>query len=158
MDDGASSITRINGAMSEKKSTMVVPPTHVQALPTRFFSLGCFLRSEIIPDFHVARTLLMLLYFGVLLFAALYKGSIFKSSPRDGVLVASQLPWVYILATKNNAIGTLIGYGYEKVCVNHYPCEYQEAETHSQLNVFHRWAGTLTILAANVHALGFSTS
>lgn len=120
MDDGASSITRINGAMSEKKSTMVVPPTHVQALPTRFFSLGCFLRSEIIPDFHVARTLLMLLYFGVLLFAALYKGSIFKSSPRDGVLVASQLPWVYILATKNNAIGILIGYGYEKVCAHHY--------------------------------------
>ncbi|EKM52997.1 uncharacterized protein PHACADRAFT_49775, partial [Phanerochaete carnosa HHB-10118-sp] len=81
---------------------------------------------------------LLILYFSTLLFAALYRDSVFNNSIREGAIVASQLPWVYMLASKNNIIGTMTGRGYEK------------------LNYIHRMAGRLTVLAANVHALGFS--
>ncbi|KAI0339247.1 incomplete iron reductase [Trametopsis cervina] len=136
-DSNASSSMRRTNLLSEKPHATFTPPVHVRALPTRFFKAGTILRSDVIPGIHLGRSLIILLYFAVLLFAALFRDNVFKHSVREGVLVASQLPWVYVLATKNNAIGTLLGYGYEK------------------LNVFHRWAGTLVVLAANVHAIGF---
>ncbi|EKM48426.1 uncharacterized protein PHACADRAFT_108963, partial [Phanerochaete carnosa HHB-10118-sp] len=83
------------------------------------------------------KAFLLILYFSTLLFAALYRDSVFNNSIREGAIVASQLPWVYMLASKNNIIGTMTGRGYEK------------------LNYIHRMAGRLTVLAANVHALGF---
>lgn len=108
------------------------------SLATRFYPITHALRWPLpIHGYHLGQLLLLLFYFAVLLFGALFRDSVFKHSVREGTLVASQLPWMYILATKNNAIGTLVGRGYEK------------------LNYLHRYVGRLVVLAANVHALGF---
>ena len=70
----------------------------------------------VFPGYHLGRLLLLLLYFGALLFAALFRDSVFKNNVREGAIVASQLPWLYILATKNNFIGCLLAVGHERVC------------------------------------------
>ena len=57
----------------------------------------------------------MLLYFGVLLFAALFRDSVFTNPVRDAWIAVSQLPFVYALAMKNSAFTVLLGLGYEKV-------------------------------------------
>ncbi|KAG6380446.1 hypothetical protein JVT61DRAFT_8585 [Boletus reticuloceps] len=54
-----------------------------------------------------------------------------------GWVSTSQLPFIYVLATKNNVIGLLVGVGYEK------------------LNYLHRFAGLFAVLAANIHAIGY---
>lgn len=108
-----------------------------------------------IQGYHLGQGLLLVFYFAVLLFAALYRDSVFKNEFREGAIVASQLPWVYILATKNNAIGALVGYGYEKVGFKSFPQPHRIL-TATQLNYIHRHVGRLVVLAANVHALGFS--
>lgn len=90
---------------------------HVKSLATRFYPITQAFRWPLpIQGYHFGQFLLLLFYFAVLLFGALFRDSVFKNSVREGALVASQLPWLYILATKNNAIGALVGRGYEKVC------------------------------------------
>ncbi|GJF00186.1 iron reductase [Phanerochaete sordida] len=138
--DDSSSITARNSrdasVASLKGARGAVP--HTRSLAARLPRAAAFLRRPL-PLFGrtLGQTALLLLYFGVLLFAALYRGSVFKDSVRAGALAAAQLPWVYALATKNNVIGALLGRGYEK------------------LNYLHRWAGALVVLAGNVHAIGF---
>ncbi|KAI0794915.1 hypothetical protein C8Q75DRAFT_748025 [Abortiporus biennis] len=91
----------------------------------------------IVPGITTGRATLMFCYFGLLLFAASYRDSVFTNPVRQAYVAISQLPVVYVLATKNNAVGILVGTGYEK------------------LNYLHRLAGRLVVLAANVHAIGF---
>lgn len=89
---------------------------HVKSLATRFPTVTRILRLPLpVQGYHLGRSFIILLYFGVLLFAALYRDSVFKNPNREGFIVASQLPWLYILATKNNFIGLLVGYGYDRV-------------------------------------------
>ncbi|KAJ3559281.1 hypothetical protein NM688_g432 [Phlebia brevispora] len=110
---------------------------HLESLTSRWHTLACIFREPILPRMTVGRALLLIFYFAVLLFAALFRNSVFKNPIRAGALAASQIPWVYILATKNNVIGTLLGLGYER------------------LNYLHRFAGRLLVLAGNVHAIGY---
>ena len=113
------------------------------------------LRIPVIPNVTYGRASLLIFYFAVLLFAALYRDSIFKNPERAGAVAASQIPWVYILATKNNAIGILLGYGYERVrCTS--PMVRVLPVDKIKLSYLHRFTGRLLVLAANVHAIGFS--
>ena len=54
-------------------------------------------------------------YFGVLLFAALYRTNVFTSPLRAGYVAVSQIPWVVVLASKNNIISLLLGIGWDHV-------------------------------------------
>ncbi|THH32211.1 hypothetical protein EUX98_g1990 [Antrodiella citrinella] len=94
-------------------------------------------RTPIVSGYSLGRIVLMLLYFGVLLFAALFRDSVFTNPVRDAWIAVSQLPFVVALATKNNVFSVLLGVGHEK------------------LNYLHRYSGRLLVLAANVHAIGF---
>ncbi|KAH8088905.1 ferric reductase like transmembrane component-domain-containing protein [Cristinia sonorae] len=96
-----------------------------------------FLRTPVIPRYSVGQSIIMLLYFGLLLFASVFRDSVFTNPVRDAWIAVSQLPFVFALAAKNNVFTVLTGAGYEK------------------LNYLHRYAGRLVVLAANVHALGF---
>jgi len=73
-----------------------------------------------------------------MLYAGLYKSSPFSDPVRAGWVSVAQIPFVIALATKNNILGYLLGFTYEK------------------LNFLHRFIGRLVVIAANVHSLGYS--
>ncbi|TBU43178.1 iron reductase [Dichomitus squalens] len=116
-----------SSAVSEK-AVQVRNPLHMRAWQARFPGAMRILRYPMIGRIHTGGVAICALYFGLLLFAALYKISIFKDPQRAGLVAASQIPIVYVLATKNNVLS---------------------------LNYLHRFAGRLLVLAANVHAIGY---
>ncbi|KAF8634778.1 hypothetical protein AX15_000734 [Amanita polypyramis BW_CC] len=113
------------------------PPPHVPAYPAFLRPLARVLRLSIIPGYSNFQIMVMLVYLGTLLYGFSYRSSFWKNPKRSGMLAASQLPFVYAFAAKNNVPGWLFGVGYES------------------LNFFHRYVGRLVVLAANVHAIGF---
>ncbi|EJF61615.1 iron reductase [Dichomitus squalens LYAD-421 SS1] len=125
-----------SSAVSEK-AVQVRNPLHMRAWQARFPGAMRILRYPMIGRIHTGGVAICALYFGLLLFAALYKSSIFKDPQRAGLVAASQIPIVYVLATKNNVLSVAWGTAYDK------------------LNYLHRFAGRLLVLAANVHAIGY---
>ncbi|KAG0697861.1 ferric reductase like transmembrane component-domain-containing protein, partial [Suillus ampliporus] len=73
----------------------------------------------------------------IIFYASFYKSNPFTDPERAGWVIASQIPFVYALATKNNIIGMMVGVGYEK------------------LNFLHRLVGSLMVIGGNVHFLGY---
>lgn len=133
------------------------PAPHVPTWSSVFFRTNCLLQIPVVGSIRVGGALLLLVYFGVLLFAALYKNNIFKNSVRAGLVAASQIPVVVIFAMKNNFISALLGVGYVKV--HSFLLSYiylRLKQLLLQINYIHRFAGRLLVLAANVHAIGFS--
>ncbi|KDQ51900.1 hypothetical protein JAAARDRAFT_139501 [Jaapia argillacea MUCL 33604] len=125
------------GVAADEKERSTSYPRHVPAWSTSLHPFAVILRYPIAPRVSLGQLLLMAAYFAVLLYAGLYHASPFQQPVRAAYVAMSQIPVVYVLATKNNVISVLIGIGYEK------------------LNWFHQWAGTLLVLAANVHAIGY---
>ncbi|KAH9918083.1 uncharacterized protein B0H18DRAFT_1032519 [Fomitopsis serialis] len=91
---------------------------------------------QVLPGYPIGTLFLMLCWVGVMLYAGLLDSNPFSNPGRAGILVVSQLPLVFVLGTKNNVVGTLIGQGYER------------------LNYLHRFVGRFLIFAINVHAIG----
>lgn len=75
------------------------------------------IHHRVLGNYTILQVLLMAGYSAAVLFAALYKSNPFSNPVRIGWVIASQFPFVYAFATKNNVIGLLVGVGYEKVCV-----------------------------------------
>ncbi|KAH9944662.1 iron reductase [Amylocystis lapponica] len=111
-------------------------PTHMLAWSSMLPLVHQYLAYPVCPGYSVGKALLLLAYAGVMLYAGLYNSSPFSNPVRAGYVAASQVPFLVILATKNNVIGWLVGCGYEK------------------LNFLHRFVGRFVILAVNVHAIG----
>ena len=65
--------------------------------------------------YSIGRALLLLGYSVLMLFVGLDGGNPFVQYIPAGWLGASQLPVVFLLGTKNNLLGVLLGKGYEKV-------------------------------------------
>ncbi|KAI0666438.1 iron reductase [Trametes maxima] len=112
-------------------------PTHMPGWSTTLSSLAAFLRTTIRPGLTIGKALVELTYLGVILYAGLYKSNPFTQPIRAGFVAVSQIPIVIALGTKNNVLGMLIGFGYER------------------LNYLHRFTARLLVLAANVHAIGY---
>ncbi|EED79879.1 hypothetical iron reductase [Postia placenta Mad-698-R] len=113
------------------------PPKHVPTLSTIFPGISWLLSMSVRPGYTVGKLVLMLAYFGVMLYAGIYKSNPFTNPTRAGLVATSQVPLVFVVATKNNIVSALTGYGYEK------------------LNWIHRFVGRFIVLAVNVHALSF---
>ncbi|KAI6000848.1 hypothetical protein EDD15DRAFT_2362320 [Pisolithus albus] len=96
-----------------------------------------FLSCPVYEGYTVAHVLLMAGYAAMVFYCGFYKSNPFSDPPRVGWITVSQIPFVYILASKNNVVGMLVGVGYEK------------------LNYLHRNIGRLVVVGANVHALGY---
>ncbi|KZT06668.1 uncharacterized protein LAESUDRAFT_653145 [Laetiporus sulphureus 93-53] len=122
---------------SPKVSKSADMPAYMPAWSSMFPTITSILSMKLRPGYPLGKMIIFLAYTVVLLYAALIDVDLFKSPARLGEVAASQFPVIYILATKNNVFGTLVGLGYEK------------------LNVFHRWAGRLIVLAVNLHALAY---
>ncbi|KAI0073832.1 hypothetical protein K474DRAFT_1666113 [Panus rudis PR-1116 ss-1] len=112
-------------------------PTHMSAWSTMLPSVASIPRYQVKPGLSLGKAILILAYFAAMLYAGLVRANPFTTPVPAGYVAISQIPVVVVLATKNNIPGMLLGMGYER------------------LNVFHRYAGLILILAVNVHSLGF---
>ncbi|KAF6752852.1 ferric reductase transmembrane component [Ephemerocybe angulata] len=111
-------------------------PTHVPAVPAALRSLLSASRARgLVPGYSAAQLLVLILYFIVLLYATLYRSNPFIDATRPAWVAVSQIPFVLVMAQKNNVFGWLLGLGYEK------------------LNYLHRFAGRLVVIGSNLHAL-----
>ncbi|RDX49455.1 iron reductase [Lentinus brumalis] len=137
--DRRSIITRTacsSSSENEKPAPTRVQATHVRSWQMLFPHMTHVLRLPVLGRIHLGGAVICVLYFSLLLFAALYRTSIWTNPVRAAYVAISQIPVVYLLATKNNVLGVLLGTAYDK------------------LNYLHRFAGRLLVLAANVHAIG----
>ncbi|KAF8960642.1 hypothetical protein BDZ97DRAFT_1922018 [Flammula alnicola] len=95
------------------------------------------LHARIAPGFSVTQLFIVVMWFYWLVYAGFYRSNIFTDGVRTGWICIAQLPFVYAFAQKNSILGSLMGYGYEK------------------LNFLHRFVGRLVVLAANMHAFHY---
>ena len=93
------------------------PPPHIPACIKPLRPLLTPFRVRIAPGFSVAQLLVISTYFYSLLYAALYKSNIFTASTRTAWICIGQMPLVFAFAQKNNVLGSILGYGYEKVSI-----------------------------------------
>ncbi|KAI6044529.1 ferric reductase like transmembrane component-domain-containing protein [Pisolithus marmoratus] len=112
-------------------------PMHMPMLSSLIHPVTGILSCPVHNGYTVGHVLLMAGYTAMVFYCAFYKSNPFSYPLRAGWIIASQIPFVYIFATKNNVVGLLVGVGYEK------------------LNFLHRLIGRLVIVGANVHMLGF---
>lgn len=101
--------------------TSVVPPVpsrqtwHMPMLSSLVPPIASVLHHRVHDNYSLGQVLLMAGYTIIIFYAGLYQSNPFVDYTRSGWVGISQLPFIYILATKNNVIGMLIGVGYEKV-------------------------------------------
>ena len=76
-----------------------------------------FMQYRVLEKYTIVQVLLIAGYTAAVFFAAFYQSNPISKPHRTGWVVASQIPFVYAFATKNNVIGLLVGVGYEKVRV-----------------------------------------
>ncbi|KAG2040684.1 ferric reductase like transmembrane component-domain-containing protein [Suillus americanus] len=112
-------------------------PPHVRAWSSRVPTFSNILRYRLDVSFSLGQGLILVIYSAALVYAGFLKSNPFVDPLRTGFVAVSQIPIVYLLATKNNILGIFLGLGYEK------------------LNYIHRFAGTLLVIASNVHSLGY---
>jgi ferric-chelate reductase len=76
-----------------------------------------FMQYRVLENYTIAQALLMMGYTAAVFYTVFYESNPFSKPQRAGWVAASQIPFVYAFATKNNVIGLLVGVGYEKVRV-----------------------------------------
>ena len=91
-------------------------PVHVKACQARCPFVMRAIRTPTVGRVRLGGVIICALYFGVLLFATLHKSSVFKDPKRAGWVAISQIPVVYVLATKNNVLCVAWGTAYDRVC------------------------------------------
>ncbi|KAF8336099.1 hypothetical protein F5887DRAFT_988205, partial [Amanita rubescens] len=112
-------------------------PPHVSSHPAFLRPLIHFLKLSYLPGYSNLQIFIMLAYFSILLFALLYKSNVWTDPDRAGWIAASQLPFLFAFAAKNNVIGWSLGVEYQKFIF------------------LHRYLGQLIVIAANVHGIGY---
>ncbi|KAG2148175.1 ferric reductase like transmembrane component-domain-containing protein [Suillus bovinus] len=109
-------------------------PTVVSSI---WHPVASVLQYRVHDNYSINQVLLILAYISIIFYVSFYRSDPFTDPHRAGFVIASQIPFVYALATKNNIIGMMVGVGYEK------------------LNFLHRLVGKLMIIGANVHFIGY---
>ena len=106
--------------------TMRYPP-HVGSCIEVLRPVLKILRLRTSPGFSIAQSLIFFIYSICLVYATFYKSNIFTDQTRTGWVVIAQLPFLFLLAQKNNVLGLLLGYGYEKVSISQRPTKKNES-------------------------------
>ncbi len=91
-----------------------VPP-HITACPRLLRPLLSLFRMRVGSGFSVGQSVIVAIYFACVAYASFYHSNIFTDKRRTGWVATSQMPIVFLFAQKNNVIGSVLGYGYEKV-------------------------------------------
>lgn len=112
-------------------------PNHGPAASSIWHHAAFVLDYRVHENYSVNQVLLILVYIIIIFYVSFYQSDPFTDPHRAGFVIASQIPFVYALATKNNIIGMMVGVGYEK------------------LNFLHRLVGKLMVIGANVHFIGY---
>lgn len=107
----------VTNFQSKEKPAAELEPRHFPMHRSLRHSAISFMQYRFPGNYTVMQVLLMAGYFAAMCYAAFYKLNPFSNSIRVGLVVVSQIPFVYAFATKNNVIGLLVGVGYEKVRV-----------------------------------------
>ena len=94
---------------------MIRYPPHAGSCISFLRPVLTLLRLRTSPGFSVAQSLIFFIYLVCLGYATLYKSNIFTDQTRTAWVVIAQLPFLFLLAQKNNILGLLLGCGYEKV-------------------------------------------
>ena len=95
-------------------------PPHMSAIPRFLNPVAALFRKRIAPGRSIAQVSVLIIYFSVLVYGGLYKSSPFTDPVRTGWLAVSQIPFVIAFASKNNILGMLLGFTYEKVISSTY--------------------------------------
>ena len=112
----------MNSSETEKPSLVRAhAPPHVRSWQTFFPRTASILRLPVIARVHLGGAIICVLYFALLLFAALYRTSIWTNPVRAAYVAVSQIPVVYLLATRNNVLNVMLGTAYDQVRGVHYP-------------------------------------
>ena len=93
-------------------------PPHVASCVKFLRPVLTVLRLRISPGFSIAQSLIFFIYSIFLVYATFHKSNIFTDETRTGWVVVAQLPFIFLLSQKNNVLGLLLGYGYEKVTIS----------------------------------------
>lgn len=109
-------VRRPSKKAGEKGNTPSYPP-HIPEWPVIARPLGWLLRCRVAPSYSLGQFLLILGYSAVIAYGWFYDSNPFADPNRTGFVAVSQIPVVFVFATKNNLVGLFIGAGYEKVCI-----------------------------------------
>ncbi|KAF9527245.1 hypothetical protein CPB83DRAFT_856618 [Crepidotus variabilis] len=112
-------------------------PPHVAAWFKPLRPVLTTLRIRIAPGFSVGQFIILTIWFYSLVYATFFDSNIITDNSRTGWIAVGQLAFVYAFAQKNNILGGMLGYGYEKV------------------NFLHRFSGRIVVLASNVHSFHY---
>jgi ferric-chelate reductase len=138
------------------KPLAVAYPPHVASSARLLRPLVTILRRRISPGFSAGQFIVLLLYFGVLVYASFYKSSPFSDPLRTGWVATAQFPFVFAFVAKNNILGMFLGLSYAEVTfwqVISFPFSLDPFVL--QINFVHRFLGRLVVIAANVHGIGY---
>lgn len=114
-DDTRSIYSHTHLIQREDRTESIDFPPHVPTVPSILHPIVSPLRHRIVPGFSVGQAIILAGYSSVLLYAVLYKSSVFTDPVRAGFVAMAQIPFVFAFAMKNNFLGMLVGLGYEKV-------------------------------------------
>lgn len=98
-----------------RPSAFYYPPAHMPGWETYFPRIASLMRYTLRPGLVFGQAVILLGYFGIILYAGLYKSNPFTEPVRAGYVAMSQIPIIIILATKNNVVATLLGVAYDTV-------------------------------------------
>lgn len=90
-------------------------PPHCRSWSAVFQRLSAALGTQLDDGLSLGRSIILICYFSIVLFASLYKSNPFHDYLRTGFVSTAQIPIVFALGTKNNIIGKFLSMGYEKV-------------------------------------------
>ena len=110
-------------------------PTHIPSVHRVLRPALTVSRIRVWKGYSIAQLFMMALYFTILVAATFFQSNPFVDATRPAWVAVSQMPLLFALAQKNNILGSIMGYGYEK------------------LNYLHRFAARVVILASNIHAI-----
>ncbi|TFK24120.1 ferric reductase transmembrane component [Coprinopsis marcescibilis] len=123
------------GGEKDVSEVEVKYPPHTAVVPRQLRTMLSLSRVRILDGYSIGQISILAMYFYALVYATFFKSNPFTDATRPGWVAISQFPLIFALAQKNNILGSLLGYGYER------------------LNYVHRFAAKLVILAANLHAV-----
>ncbi|KAJ7182698.1 hypothetical protein C8R43DRAFT_1054634 [Mycena crocata] len=120
------------------RDTVAAYPPHLEPTPSFLRPVVSLLRSRIAPGVSATQAVICAAYLSIVLYPATYRSTgPFVDYNRFGDIAASQIPFAFAFASKNNVLGMFLGMGYEK------------------LNFLHRFVARLAIMTAHIHGLGY---
>ncbi|KAI0794897.1 hypothetical protein C8Q75DRAFT_803744 [Abortiporus biennis] len=112
-------------------------PAHMPSWTTMLPRMSSIVTYPLRPEISIGKAFILTVYTCIMIYGVLYKSNPFTQPTRAAYVAISQIPVVILLASKNNLLGMLIGFSYER------------------LNFLHRFAARIAIICINIHALGF---